>query len=136
MAFSLNKVQLIGNIGKDPETRFTSNNIPVTSFSVATQHSYKDKSEQWVNQTDWANIVCWNLSDYLKNNLHKGSKVYIEGRLTSRSYEAKDGTTKYVTEVIGDSNKLILLDAKQDTNQTSSQSYYSLPEDGNEDLPF
>lgn len=71
MAFSLNKVMLIGNLGRDAETRFTTNNISVTNFTLATTNSYKGKDGNWQNETTWHNIVAFNLSDYFKENLKK-----------------------------------------------------------------
>lgn len=138
MAFSLNRVTLIGNIGKDPETRFTTSNLAVTSFSVATQHGYKGKDGNWVNNTDWANVVAWSLSDFIRDNLKKGSKVYVEGRLTTRSYDDKEGNKRYVTEVIADTSKIILLDSKNDNPDFSQSDSGSLkPEvEDNDDLVF
>lgn len=102
MAFSLNKIMLIGNLGNDAETRFTNNNMGVTSFSLATTHSYKGKEGNWVNETTWHNIVSWNTPDYLKDAMKKGKKFYIEGRLSKRDYTDKDGVKRYVTEVIAE----------------------------------
>jgi len=116
MAFSINKVILVGTIGRDPETRFTTSNSSVTSFSVATDDNYKGKDGNWVKQTDWTNIIAWQLSDYLKDNLKKGGKVYVEGKLKIRSYDDKEGNKKYITEVIADSSKIIPLDAKNNSS--------------------
>ena len=111
MAFSLNKVMLIGNLGQDAETRFTTNNLSVTSFSIATSNSYKGKDGNWVNETTWHNIVSFSLPDFLKDSLKKGKKFYVEGRLQKRDYTNKEGVKVYVTEVI--SEKLIPLDARE-----------------------
>ncbi len=78
MAFSLNKIMLIGNLGRDAETRFTTNNLSVTNFSIATTRSFKDKDGNWQNETTWHNVTGFNLSDYYKDNLKKGKKFYIE----------------------------------------------------------
>ena len=138
--FSLNRISLIGNIGKDPETKFTTNNIAVTNFSIATQYSYKGKDGNWVNNTDWTNIVAWQLNDFLRDSLVKGSKVYVEGRLTTRSYDDKDGNKRYVTEVIADSSKIIPLDRKENNTDFSQadNAAFNKPADDNEDdsLPF
>ena len=91
MAFSLNKIMLIGNLGRDAETRFTTSNVSVTSFTMATTNSYKGKDGNWLNETTWHNIVSFNLSDYYKENLKKGKKFYIEGRITKRDYTDKEG---------------------------------------------
>jgi single-strand DNA-binding protein len=140
MAFSLNKIMLIGNLGKDAETRFTTNNLSVTSFSMATTNSYKGKDGNWVNETTWHNVVAFNLSDYYKENLKKGKKFYIEGRLSKRDYTDKDGIKRYVTEVILE--KIIPLEAAAAepggmTEETANAAAaHDIQVDENEDLPF
>jgi single-strand DNA-binding protein len=144
MAFSLNKITLIGNLGKDSETRFTTNNRSVTSFSVATVHSYKGKDGNYVNETTWHNCISWELSDYMKEALKKGKKFYVEGRLSKRDYTDKDGVKRFVTEVI--TEKLIPLEGR-DTNgysqseKSSSGSFETAAPDAessnpDDDLPF
>ncbi len=98
----VNKVILIGNLGKDPEVRHLENGTPVTSFSIATSESYKDKnSGEKVEKTEWHNVVLWRgLAEVAEKYLHKGDKVYIEGKLQTRSWE-KDGVTRYTTEIVG-----------------------------------
>ena len=142
MAFSLNKIMLIGNLGKDAETRFTTNNAAITTFSLATTHGYKGKDGNWVNETTWHNIVSFNLPDFYKEGLKKGKKFYVEGRLTKRDYTDKDGQKKYVTEVISD--KLIPLEAREPASSGESYSsdrgsFDSAPDTGSpedDDLPF
>jgi single-strand DNA-binding protein len=138
MAFSLNKVMLIGNLGKDSETRFTTNNVSVTSFTMATTHSYKGKDGNWVNETTWHNVVSFSLSDYMKENLKKGKKFYVEGRISKRDYTDKEGIKRYFSEVI--SEKLIPLDSSGDGgangNEEISSSEPSIETDENSDLPF
>ncbi|MFZ0456259.1 MAG: single-stranded DNA-binding protein [Ignavibacteriaceae bacterium] len=141
MAFSLNKIMLIGNLGKDAETRFTTNNLSVTNYTLATTNSYKGKDGNWVNDTTWHNIVSFNLSDYFKDNLKKGKKFYVEGRLSKRDYTDKDGIKRYITEVV--SEKIIPLDSSGDYNTSSNEDTTagssSVPDvqvDENEDLPF
>ena len=120
----------------DAETRFTTNNVSVTTFSLATTHSYKGKDGNWVNETTWHNIVSFGLSDYFKESLRKGKKFYVEGRLSKRNYEDKDGIKRYSTEVI--TEKLIPLEARDDSaqheNSNSNDSTNSADEDN--DLPF
>ena len=128
MAFSLNRVMLIGNLGQDAEHRFTTNNTEVTSFSLATTHSYKGRDGNWVNETTWHNIVLFGVSDYLKSNLKKGRKFYVEGRLSKRDYENKDGQKVYVTEVIGDKFNIIPLDASDSGSSMGGNTSYSQPE--------
>lgn len=99
---SVNKVTLMGHLGKDAETRFTPQGVSVTQFSVATTHSWKPQgATEWKEDTTWHNVVAWRLSDKLQPLLIKGNLVYVEGRLQTRSYE-KDGATKYITEVVAD----------------------------------
>lgn len=139
MAFSLNRIQLIGNLGKDSETRFTANNLSVTSFTMATQNSYKGKDGNWVNDTTWHNIVAWNLSDFMKENLKKGKKFYVEGRLSKREYTDKENIKRYITEVVAE--KIIPLETgisqqqtgMEDTNTTEVK---DLQVEENDDLPF
>lgn len=107
MARSVNKVILVGNLGKDAETRFTPSGIARTTFSVATTRRWKDQQTgEWKDETDWHNIVLWR-SENVANYLTKGKQVYVEGRLSSRSYDDKDGVKKYITEVVAD--EVILL---------------------------
>ncbi|MCL4784460.1 MAG: single-stranded DNA-binding protein [Bryobacterales bacterium] len=102
MARSVNKVMLIGNLGRDAETKFTPSGQARTTFSIATTRQWKDRQTgENKEQTDWHNIVAWGkerVADYLK----KGKQIYVEGRLTTRSYENNEGKTTYITEVIAD----------------------------------
>ncbi len=99
---SVNKVILLGNLGKDAETRFTPQGVPVTSFSVATSRRWKDQQTgDWKEDTTWTNVVLWR-QENVANYLTKGKQVYVEGRLNSRSYDDKDGNKRYVTEVVAD----------------------------------
>jgi len=144
MAFSLNRIMLIGNLGRDQETRFTTSNVSVTSFSIATTHGYKDKEGNWKNETTWHNIVAFSLSDYFKDGLKKGAKVYIEGRLTKREYDGKDGSKKLAVDVV--SEKIILLSEKAEGSGSSSERTEQTENNDaavgnsavqdNEDLPF
>jgi single-strand DNA-binding protein len=102
MAFSLNKIMLIGNLGRDGETRYTTNNTAVTSFTLATTNSYKGKDGNWINETTWHNIIAWTLSDFMRDSLKKGKKFYVEGRLTKREYTDKDGIKRFMTEVVAE----------------------------------
>ena len=145
MAFTLNKIMLIGKLGKDAETRMTSGNAEVISFSLATDNSFKNKEGGYTNETTWHNIVAFNLSDYFKSRLKKGAKVYVEGRLSKREYE-KDGVKQYFTEVIADAYSLIILDGQDQKGSQTGSTEYSTPvqvenyvaEEGEKDdsLPF
>ncbi len=141
MALSLNKIMLIGNLGNDAETRFTTSNLSVTSFSLATTNSYKGKDGNWVNETTWHNIISFNLSDYFKDALKKGKKFYVEGRLTKRDYTDKEGIKRYMTEVV--SERIIPLEGKEsvengsrDVSLNQSGPETDIPVDENDDLPF
>ena len=99
---SVNKVLLLGNLGRDAETKFTPSGAAMTRFSIATQRRWKDQqTNEWKEETDWHNIVLWR-SENLGQYLTKGKQVYVEGRLQTRSYEDKDGQKKYSTEVVAD----------------------------------
>ncbi len=99
---SVNKVILVGHLGKDAETKFTPSGASLTRFSVATSRRWKDQqSGEWKEETDWHNVSLWR-SENLAQYLTKGKQVYVEGRLQTRSYEDKDGQKKYSTEVVAD----------------------------------
>lgn len=139
MAFSLNRIMLIGNLGRDAETRFTTNNVSVSSFSIATTYSYKGKDGNYVNETTWHNCVGFNLSDYFKDNLKKGKKFYVEGRLTKRDYTDKENIKRYSTDVVVD--KLIPLDSTSSSGSSDNLESSGVAEpdvnvENNDDLPF
>jgi len=99
---SVNKVIVLGHLGRDAETNFTPNGVAVTKFSVATSRRWKDsQSNEWKEETDWHNIVLWR-SENLATYLTKGKQVYVEGRLQARSYEDRDSVKRYVTEIVAD----------------------------------
>lgn len=105
----LNKVTLIGNLGKDPEVSQLNAGGQVAKFTIATNESFKDKNGKTQTITDWHQIVAWKqLAELAHKYLRKGSHLYVEGHLKNRSYEGKDGKTHYVTEIVADS--LLLLD--------------------------
>lgn len=104
---SVNKVLLIGHLGRDAETKYTPSGAPVTRFAVATSRSWKDQqTNEWKEETNWTNVVLWR-QESLANYLTKGKQIYVEGRLQTRSYEDKDGKKVYATEVVAD--EVILL---------------------------
>ncbi len=105
---SLNKVMLIGNLGKDPEVRYTTSGQGVASFSIATTEKYKNKSGEWEEKTEWHNIVLWGkLAEIAKDYLSKGKTVFIEGRLQTRKWQDKDGRDRYNTEIVGDRMQML-----------------------------
>lgn len=139
----VNKVILVGNLGKDPEVRHLENGAAVANFPIATTESYKDKNGNRQEQTEWHNIVLWRgLADIAEKYLRKGSQVYIEGKLRSRSWEDKEGNTRYITEVIGDN--LTMLGGKPPAESNDSPVVKSNPatkpaavqEEDDDDLPF
>jgi single-strand DNA-binding protein len=110
-ARSLNKVQLIGNLTREPELRYTTGGTPVVTFGLATNKSWKDQDGNLKEVAEFHNIVAWNkMAEICQQLLAKGMKVYIEGSLSTRSWEAEDGSTRYKTEVRV--NDMILLDSK------------------------
>jgi single-strand DNA-binding protein len=110
---SVNKVILLGHLGRDAETKFTPGGVSRSTFTVATNRRWKDQSSgEWKEETDWHNVVLWR-SENLANYLMKGKQVYIEGRLQTRSWDDKDGQKKYMTEVVADD--LILLGGRGDS---------------------
>lgn len=112
---SVNKVILIGNVGKDPEIRHLDSNVSVASFSLATSEVYNNKAGEKVTQTEWHNIVCWrNLANLAEKYIKKGSQVYIEGRIRSRTYDSNEGVKKTAYEIYAD--EVRLLDRKPGAN--------------------
>ncbi len=108
---SLNKVMLIGNLGRDPEVRFTPDGSPVASFSIATSETWTDKSGTRQERTEWHNIVAWNkLADLAKRYLAKGRPVYVEGRIRTREWDDRDGNKRRTTEIIA--SQMVLLGSR------------------------
>jgi single-strand DNA-binding protein len=141
----VNRVMLIGNLGKDPDIQQLEGNIAVAKFPLATTETFKDRTGKLVSQTEWHTVVLWRgLAELAQKYLHKGSLVYIEGRLKTRSWEDKEGVKKFMTEVVGDN--LIMLDkradgtAKTDVHDATTGSTFpdELPPIGEPtgDLPF
>lgn len=138
----VNKVILVGRLGKDPEVRNLENGASVANFTMATSETYKDKvTGEKKEITDWHNIVLWRgLAEIAQKYLHKGDMIYVEGKLRTRSWE-KDGVTRYTTEIIGDN--MTMLSTKGGGGGSSSNEGYSGPKgegmppgSGSDDLPF
>jgi single-strand DNA-binding protein len=109
----INKVMLIGNLGKDPEVNYLEGNVAVAKFSLATTETFKDKSGRVGSQTEWHTVVLWRgLAELAEKYLHRGSLVYVEGRLKSRNWDDKDGVRRSATEIVGEN--LIMLDKRAD----------------------
>jgi len=115
---SLNKVMLIGRLGKDPEVRYTPDGSPVANFSLATGEFWTDKSGTRQERTEWHNIVAWNkLADLSSRYLKKGRQVYIEGRIRTREWDDRDGNKRRTTEIIA--NQMVLLGSRQESSEDS-----------------
>ena len=124
----VNKVILIGNLGKDPEVRYLDNGVAVANISLATSENYKNKQGERVTQTEWHDIVLWRgLAEVAEKYLKKGSSVYVEGKLRTNKWVDKDENTRYKTEILAD--KLTMLGRSQNQEQSTE----STSED---DLPF
>ena len=138
MSRSLNKVQLIGNLGKDPELKYTPSGVAVATFSIATSESWKDQEGNQQEKTEWHNIVAWRkLAEICGEYLKKGKKVYLEGKLQTRNYE-KDGVKRYVTEIVAD--QLIMLDGGgqgggRSAGSGSANSSFPEPSPSQSDVP-
>ena len=142
----VNKVIIVGRLGKDPEVRHLENGAAVANFSVATSETYKDKSGNKQEQTEWHNVVLWRgLAEIAEKYLTKGNLVYIEGKLRTRNWQDKDGNTRYTTEIVGDNmtmlgskNESSSSNQNQPENQTqdNNKPKAELKEDESDDLPF
>ena len=119
MAGSVNKVILVGNLGKDPDVRRLESGAAVASFPLATSESYKDRNGNRVDSTEWHNIVMWRgLAEIAEKYLRKGSSVYVEGKLKTRSWEDQDRNTRYITEIIADNMTML---GSRDANAAPQQ---------------
>ena len=132
----VNKVILLGNLGKDPEVRYLDNGVAVANFSLATTENYKNKAGERVSQTEWHNIVLWRgLAEVAEKYLKKGSSIYIEGKIKTRKWEDKDGNTRYNTEILADN--MSMLGGKKPQEDSSLSTPGSITsEDKSDDLPF
>ena len=130
----VNKTILLGNLGKDPEVRHLDNGKAVANFSIATSESYKNKQGERVTNSEWHNVVLWSpLAEIAEKFLKKGSQVYVEGKLTTRSYD-KDGEKRYVTEVVG--RELTLLGGKSQQQEGQTEEVTEEVDYDDSDLPF
>jgi single-strand DNA-binding protein len=134
MAGSLNKVMVIGNVGRDPEMRYLQNGTPVTSFSVAASRNWTSPDGERREETEWFNVVAWNkLAETCNQLITKGRKVYIEGRLRTHSWEGQDGQKRYRTEVVA--TTMILLDSRP--RAAADEAPAAVPDEVEpDDIPF
>lgn len=137
----LNKTMLIGNLGRDAETRYTTNNLSITTFSIATTYSYMNKDKEWINDTTWHDITCFNLSDYDKQYLKRGNKLYVEGRITIKSYKDGQGDTRKSYGI--SCEKVMLLSVPSTVNSSENKEIIKATSEAiiesvehNDDLPF
>ena len=135
----VNKVTLIGRLGKDPEVRTLDSGTNIAKFSMATDESYKDKNGEWQTQTEWHNVILWRgLAERAEQSLKKGALVYVEGKLTSRSWQDDQGNMNYITEVRG--NYFRLLQQRENNGNAAQHTAPSTTApaaaDTGDDLPF
>ena len=120
----INKVLLIGNLGKDPEVRHLESGVAVAKFSLATNESYKDKNGEWQNLTEWHDIVAWRgLAERVERDLKKGKLAYVEGKLTHRKYQDKEGNDRYITEVVA--NVVRVLEKRENSGSSFGSNFPS-----------
>lgn len=140
MPKSVNKVILVGNIGKDPDVKYTPNGVPVAKFSLATNERFKDKSGEWQERTEWHNVIAWQrLAEIVGEYVQKGNKLYVEGRLQTSSWEDRQsGDKKYKTEIVA--HDLVLL-GNNNARDTYAPQHSHAEEDfsgsiTDQDIPF
>ena len=143
MATGVNKVILIGNLGKDPEVQNFENGVKKSAFTLATTETYKGKDGEKATHTEWHNIVLWRgQADVAERFLKKGSTVYIEGRIRKREYDDKEGQKKFMYEILGDSMQMLGGGPRRDEGNGAPQSMDAPKEEGpmvnapDDDLPF
>lgn len=136
----VNKVTLIGNVGKDPETRYLESGVPVSTFSLATSESFKNKNGERVTSTEWHNIVLWRgLAELAEKYVHKGDPLFIEGKIRTRTWEDKEGRRRYTTEIIA--NNMIMLSPRDknddfDSDLDIDDDELDLDVERNDNMPF
>jgi single-strand DNA-binding protein len=153
----INKVILLGNVGKDPEVNYIQPEVAVAKFSLATDDSYKRKDGTWENRSQWHNIVAWRYNaQYVEKNIRKGMLVYIEGKIQTRKYEDQNGQDKYITEIVANTIRVLnkrensegqnfnsqdsanapQVSQTQQQNVTKNEDPFTKNSDSEDDLPF
>jgi single-strand DNA-binding protein len=133
----VNKVILVGNLGKDPELRYTPSGQAVATFSLATGRKWKDKEGQMQDQTDWHNIVTWGRqAEIAKEYLKKGSPIFIEGRIQYRTYNDRDGNKRYITEIVAQSLQMLGRKGAEAAPEVPVETEVETPPASDEDIPF
>ncbi len=141
----INKVILVGNLGQDPELKYTQSGIAVATLSVATNRSWKDKDDNWQEETEWHRVIVWaQAAERCSNTFSKGNKVYVEGRLQTRKWQDQNGNDRYTTEIVSNILKNLTPKANEDGSSFSSEP--PLPDENSmgsmggsstgEDVPF
>ena len=142
---SVNKVILVGNVGQDPEVRYLDNNTPVCNIRLATSESYKNRNGERVTSTEWHNVVLWRgLAEVADKYVKKGSQLYIEGKLRTRSWDDKDNNKRYTTEIVADVMQMLGRRGEESSQSGPGSTSEPLPEertqqdtdDQADDLPF
>lgn len=134
---SVNKVILVGNVGKDPEIRHLENNLVLARFSLATSETYKNKNGEMVTNTEWHNIVAWRqLAELAERFIRKGRQLYVEGKITTRQWDDKEGNKRYTTEIVADNIRLLgkREDIEQNNDSNVRPSRAVTPEPMSEDV--
>jgi single-strand DNA-binding protein len=142
MAKSVNKVILVGNVGQDPEVKYTASGVPVAKVSLATNERFKDRNDQWQDKTEWHSVVAWQrLAEIVGEYVRKGSKLYVEGKLQTSTWEDRqNGGKKYRTEIVA--RDIVLLGSRDNRQEGRGEipSRQSGPEPApvvaNDDIPF
>ncbi|MEY3387058.1 MAG: single-strand binding protein [Bacteroidota bacterium] len=138
MSRTLNKVMLIGNVGKDPEVNFTPSGVKVAQFRMATSETWKDKDGAVQEHTDWHTVIAWRgLADVVERLVRRGTRLYVEGKIQSRTFDDRDGNKRYVTEIVADN--LLLLDAKrpeQHASTSETENTNGTSTAGGDEIPF
>lgn len=133
----INKVILLGNVGKDPDINYIQSDLPLAKFPLATDESYKKKDGNWEKRTEWHNIIAWrNTAKYVENNIKKGMQVYVEGKIQTRKYQDKEGFDKYITQIVADIFRIV---NKRDNDSSGSNysgdSYTQQENNSNQNYP-
>lgn len=134
---SVNKVILVGNVGVDPEIRYLEGGAAVTTVRLATSETYKNKNGERITQTEWHNVVMWRgLAEIVEKYVKKGSQLYVEGRLRTRSWDDKEGNKRYTTEVVADTMKMLSRKGDEYAQNADNQSDETPSVAEADDLPF
>ena len=143
MPKSVNKVILVGNVGQDPEIKYTASGVAVAKFSVATNESFKTKSGEWQDRAEWHNVIAWQRSaEIVGEYVHKGAKLFVEGKLQTSMWEDRKGEKKYRTEIVA--RDIVLLGSREpendrergDTEDVSQPAHAEAGQITDEDIPF